>query len=111
MTESILEKMACFDTLMGVVVNALSITFKDDVMVDKDKMEMSWEDYDYLHLDIGVKYENTHIDGVLIFGDGTIEFHEKETEEANNWADYPIHIIHNVIDNIKEQMLYGKETL
>jgi hypothetical protein len=41
---------------------------------------------------------------VLIFGDGTIEFHEKESEEAFNWIEYPIEVIQSVINQLKEQI-------
>lgn len=102
--ETIINKLEHFDNLSAMVITALGITFKDDVMIAPDKTEMSWEDMEYLELSTPIEYQDGVIDGVLIFGDMTIEFHDKETEEAFNWADFPIEVIDKVT-NIIQMML------
>jgi hypothetical protein len=101
---SILEKISYFDTLLSLVIVASGIKVKDDIMYDSEDNELAWEDMEYIGFENTIPYNNNHIDGLLIFGDGTIEFHEKESEEAFNWADYPIEIIQSVIDRLKEKI-------
>lgn len=98
------EKLDIFDTLLSLSIVASGIQVKDDIMYDSENNELAWEDMEYITLNNTIPYNNGHIDGVLIFGDATIEFHEKESEEAFNWADYPIEIIQSVIDQLKEQI-------
>lgn len=46
------------------------------------------EPYGY-HLDV--------IDSVLVFADGTIEFHLREEEDAYNWANFPKEVVEDVL--------------
>ena len=101
---SILEKMTYFDTLLSLSIVASGIKVKDDIMYDSEDNELAWEDMEYVTLDNTIPYNNGHINGVLIFGDSTIEFHEKESEEAFNWVEYPIEAIQSVINQLKEQI-------
>lgn len=101
---SILEKMAYFDTLLSLSIVASGINVKDDIMYDSEDNELAWEDMEYIDFENTIPYNNNHIDGLLIFGDCTIEFHEKESEEAFNWAEYPIEVIQSVINQLKEQI-------
>lgn len=101
---SILEKISYFDTLLSLTIVASGIKVKDDIMYDSEDNELAWEDMEYISFENTIPYNKNHIDGLLIFGDATIEFHEKESEEAFNWADYPIEIIQSVIDRLKEKI-------
>lgn len=101
---SILDKMKYFDNLLATAIVAGKIKVVDDIMYDSEDNELAWDDMEYIELGNTIPYNNSHIDGVLIFGDGTIEFHEKESEEAFNWADYPINIIISVIERLKEKI-------
>ena len=101
---SILEKYGYFDTLLSLAIVASGIKVKDDIMYDSEDNELAWEDMEYISFNNSIPYSDGHLDGLLIFGDGTIEFHEKESEEAFNWADYPIEIIQSVIDRLKEKI-------
>lgn len=101
---SIFEKLGIFDTLLSLTIVASGIKVDDDIMYNSEDNELAWEDMEYITLNNTIPYNNGHIDGVLIFGDATIEFHEKESEEAFNWADYPIEIIQSVIDRLKEKI-------
>ena len=101
---SILEKLKIFDTLLSLTIVASGIKVNDDIMYDSEDNELAWGDMEYVALDNTIPYNNGHINGVLIFGDATIEFHEKESEEAFNWIEYPIEVIQSVIDQLKEQI-------
>ena len=98
------EKLDIFDTLLSLTIVASGIKVNDDIMYDSENNELAWEDMEYVTLDNTIPYNNGHINGVLIFGDGTIEFHEKESEEAFNWVEYPIEVIQSVINQLKEQI-------
>jgi hypothetical protein len=101
---SILEKLVYFDTLLSLAIVASGINVKDDIMYDSEDNELAWEDMEYISFNNSIPYSEGHLDGLLIFGDGTIEFHEKESEEAFNWVDFPIEIIQSVIDRLKEKI-------
>lgn len=103
--ETIINKLEHFDNLSAMVITALGITFKDDVMIAQDNTEMSWEDMEYLALPTPIEYQDGIIDGILIFGDMTIEFHDKDTQEGFNWADFPIEIIDKVTDSIQMMLI------
>ena len=58
-------------------------------------------DIEFLKLQNEIPYDNDFIDGVLFFGDGTIEFHFKNTMDAENWANFDESIILSVINELK----------
>ena len=51
---------------------------------------------------------NDKIDEILLFMDGTIEFHEKRSREALCWCEYDEHIISQVINQL-ECLLFIKK--
>lgn len=82
---------------------------KDKVYVNKDKEvfdinTMDWTDYEFINIETEIPHENDHIDGILFFGDGTIEFHLKESQEALNWAEFDTHTIRLVIVQLSKQI-------
>jgi hypothetical protein len=101
---SILEKYGYFDTLLSLAIVASGIKVKDDIMYDSEDNELAWEDMEYISFNNSIPYSNGHLDGLLIFGDGTIEFHERDSEEAFNWVDFPIETIKQVIDRLKDKI-------
>lgn len=96
------EKLKLYDELMAHCVVGANITIKDDIMCDKNGEEMAWTDYEYLLFPKSLP--NTDINGVLIFGDGTIEFHDVYGN-AYNWAEYSIEVIKAVNDYIKTNII------
>lgn len=62
-------------------------------------------DYEYLELSNDIPYEDDFIDGVLIFGDCTIEFHFKSGLDAENWCKFSTDIIESVISELKNIVL------
>ena len=49
----------------------------------------------------GVYKEDDVVDGVLFFGDGTIEFHLANDGDAVNWADFDVDFIKMIIRELK----------
>lgn len=74
---------------------------------DGEHLILEWTDYEYVEID-EIQLENDSIDGVLFFGDGTIEFHYKEEKDAENWANFDMDIIRNVIENLEK--IYESKT-
>ena len=62
---------------------------------------MGWTDHEAIHLPNEVKLDEDSIDGVLIFGDGTIEFHLKNEQDAINWAKFSEEVNESVIEQLE----------
>lgn len=54
----------------------------------------------HIPLQCAVEYEDELIDEVLIFGDGCVELHDCNSQDAYNWDDYPNEVLSGVVDNI-----------
>lgn len=92
------------NTLMFLITELIGATWDDirDAYIltkteDLDLLE--WDDYEYIEI-TPVKTENDRINGVLLFGDGTIEFHYENSQEAINYAEHSFEIIDKVIDTL-----------
>ena len=65
--------------------------------------ETDWSEHAYIVIDpIGYNFDT--IDSVMVFADGTIEFHQAVDEGAYNWADYPIEIVSEVLLNTYQSL-------
>ena len=87
--------------LMTLIRDILGIDWNDEVdlyMVNGSTME--WTDQEVIDLPNGVKLDEDSIDGVLIFGDGTIEFHLKNEQDAINWVKFSNEVIEKVIEQL-----------
>lgn len=98
---SLLEKYGLFDTLFIHALVAGGMSINDDIIVDRDNRELAWDDMEYINLNTNIIYEDYNIDGVLVFGDGTIEFHDANSEEAFNWVEFPKEIIEKISELLK----------
>ena len=97
------EKMLANDErLMALVCGILGLTWNDEtrsLMVNDSKRELS--DYEAIRLPNEVELDEDSIDGVLIFGDGTIEFHLKNEQDAINWVEFSEEVIEKVIEQLE----------
>ena len=66
---------------------------------------MEWTDYETIDLPNEVELDEDSINGVLFFGDGTIEFHLKNEQDAINWAEFSEEINEKIIEQL-EQVWY-----
>lgn len=96
------EKMLANDErLMTLICGILGLTWSDEtysLMVNDSKRDLS--DYEEIKLPNEVELDEDSIDGVLIFGDGTIEFHLKNEQDAINWTGFSEEVIENVIEQL-----------
>ena len=78
-----------------------------EVYFDRDNNILEWTDYEMIDLPNSIPYKDEendvddYIDGVLYFGDGTIEFHFQECMDAENWARFDIEIMRKVIAELE----------
>ena len=97
------EKMLANDErLMTLICGILGLSWNDEtysLMVNDSKRELS--DYETIKLPNEVELDEDSIDGVLIFGDGTIEFHLKNEQDAINWAEFSEEINEKVIEQLE----------
>ena len=97
------EKMLANDErLMTLICGILGLTWSDEthsLMVNDSKRELS--DYEGIKLPNEVELDEDSIDGVLIFGDGTMEFHLKNEQDAINWAEFSEEVIEKVIEQLE----------
>ena len=101
------EKMLANDErLMALICGILGLSWNDEtrsLMVNDSKRELS--DYEAIKLPNEIELDEDSIDGVLIFGDGTMEFHLKNEQDAPNWANFSEEVIEKVIGQL-EQVWY-----
>ena len=97
------EKMLTNDErLMTLICGILGLSWNDEtysLMVNDSKRELS--DYETIKLPNEVELDEDSIDGVLIFGDGTMEFHYKNLQDAINWAEFSEEVIEKVIEQLE----------
>lgn len=97
------EKMLANDErLMTLICGILGLTWSDEthsLMVNDSKRELS--DYEEIKLPNEVELDEDSIDGVLIFGDGTMEFHLKNEQDAINWTGFSEEVIEKVIGQLE----------
>ena len=88
--------------LMALIRGILGIDWNDEVnsfMANGSPME--WTDHEVIDLPNEVELDEDSIDGVLIFGDGTIEFHYKNEQDAINWTEFSEEVNEKVIEQLK----------
>ena len=97
------EKMLANDErLMTLICGILGLSWNDEtysLMVNVSTMELT--DYEVIKLPNEVKLDEDSIDYVLIFGDGTIEFHLKNEQDAINWAEFSEEINEKIIEQLE----------
>ena len=97
------EKMLANDErLMTLICGILGLSWNDEtysLMVNDSKRELS--DYEEIKLPNEIDLDEDSIDSVLIFGDGTIEFHLKNEQDAINWAEFSEEINEKVIEQLE----------
>ena len=66
---------------------------------------LKWEQYESITLPNEVKEEEgDYIDAVLMFGDGTLEYHLKNEEDAINWSEFSAETNMDVLYELKSMV-------
>lgn len=88
--------------LMTLIRDILNAEWNDEtnsIVINGSTME--WTDHEVIDLPNEVELDEDSIDSVLFFGDGTIEFHYKNEQDAINWAEFSEEVNEKVIEQLK----------
>ena len=99
---TIYEKLSNEIRLMTLIRGIFALTWSDETMAFAlNDSPMEWTDYETIDLPNEVELDEDSINGVLFFGDGTIEFHLKNEQDAINWAEFSEEINEKVIEQLE----------
>ena len=99
----IYEKMFSIEVrLMTLIRDILNAEWNDETnSIVLNGSPMEWTDHEVIDLPNEVELDEDSIDSILFFGDGTIEFHYKNEQEAINWAEFSEEVNEKVIEQLK----------
>ena len=87
---------------MTLIRGIFALTWSDETMAFAlNDSPMEWTDYETIDLPNEVELDEDSINGVLFFGDGTIEFHLKNEQDAINWAEFNEEVVEKVIGQLE----------
>ena len=87
---------------MTLIRGIFALTWSDETMAFAlNGSPMEWTDYETIDLPNEVELDEDSINGVLFFGDGTIEFHLKNEQDAINWAEFNEEVVEKVIGQLE----------
>ena len=97
------EKMFSTEVrLMTLIRDILNAEWNDETnSIVMNGSSMEWTDHEVIDLPNEVELDEDSIDSILFFGDGTIEFHYKNEQEAINWAEFSEEVNEKVIEQLK----------
>ena len=100
-----LRKLALYDILSKECMGILNLSINDEgcVVNNINGDIMEWHDLETIELFNPIPYEDDRIDGILFFGDGTIEFHLEKECDAINFADFSNDYIKMIIEELKNK--------
>ena len=89
-----------FMELMDKTMDVAMLRYEDGEFIDAEDNVLGRYQAKHISLQDKVFFEDELIDEVLLFGDGTIEFHDYNSKDAYCWEDYPNEVLSGVVDNI-----------
>lgn len=87
MTSNGIKMWDIFDKLFVLSCKVAQVTIKEDKIYDKDNNLIDYCEFEYIEIP-PFDYEDDFINGILLFGDGTLELHLEESEDALNWSEF-----------------------
>lgn len=93
-------RLALIDKLTSACASYLGVHIDDDSNVFIGDNVFEPYDCETIGLSKTIPYDNDLIDSVLMFGDGTIEFHLQDSQEAFNWNEFNNEIIIIILKQI-----------
>ena len=101
MNEMKLKKIALGEKLITECKRILNLSVDNGNLIDNGII-MDWNDMKSISLFNPIPYEDDRIDGVLLFGDFTAEFHLEKECDAINWANVSNDYISMIIEELKK---------
>lgn len=88
--------------LMTLIRDILNAEWNDETnSIVLNGATMEWTDHEVIDLPNEVELDEDSIDSILFFGDGTMEFHYKNEQDAINWAEFSEEVNEKVIEQLK----------
>lgn len=88
--------------LMTLIRDILNAEWNDETnSIVMNGSTMEWTDHEVIDLPNEVELDEDSIDSVLFFGDGTIEYHYKNEQDAFNWGGFSEEVNEKVIEQLK----------
>jgi hypothetical protein len=99
----IYEKMFSTEVrLMTLIRDILNAEWNDETnSIVLNGTTMEWTDHEVIDLPNEVELDEDSIDSILFFGDGTIEYHYKNEQDAFNWGGFSEEVNEKVIEQLK----------
>ena len=98
------SRVLLHELLVKACFESLGLSLNDKLQMVKDGAILKSNDYCTITIENPLLYENDRIDSVLVFGDGTIEFHLENECEALNWDDFDCDLIEKIIGIINHEI-------
>ena len=96
-------KIMLGDKLIELSMTILGLSSIGNGEIYNNGVLLDWDNFESIEIE-PIPYDEDNIDGVLIFGDATIEFHLENECDALNWADFDEKIIIQVIKKLSEKL-------
>lgn len=97
------EKMFSVEVrLITLIRDILGVTWDNETMsFVLNGSTMEWTDHEVIDLPNEIELDEDSIDSILFFGDGTIEYHYKNEQDAFNWGGFSEEVNEKVIEQLK----------
>ena len=99
---TILEKIYLGDILLLASSELLGIStnYTNDGLMDIDGNDMEWDDMCALDIE-PLQLSDCVIDGIIMFGDGTLEFRQNDND-AVNWCEFNVNDLKTILNEISK---------
>jgi len=97
------SKIVLGDKLIELVMTILGLSSIGNGEIYNNGVLLDWDNFESIEIE-PIPYDEDNIDGVLIFGDATIEFHLENECDALNWSEFDEKIIIQVIKKLSEKL-------
>lgn len=91
------------DRLIELAMTILGLSFNENGEIYDNGVLLDWDSFESIDIE-PIQLNEDSINGVLIFGDATIEFHLASECDALNWAHFDVNTITQVIKKLSEKL-------
>lgn len=96
-------KIVLGDKLIELSMTILGLSSIGNGEIYDNGVLLDWDSFETIDIE-PIPYNEDNIDGVIIFGDATTEFHLENECDALNWAEFDEKIIIQVIKKLSEKL-------
>ena len=97
------SKLVLGDRLIELAMTILGLSFNENGEIYDNGVLLDWDCFESIDIE-PIQINEDSINGVLIFGDATIEFHLASECDALNWAYFDVNTITQVIKKLSEKL-------